>query len=215
VGAACLHALPRINGTAVTIVTGVDAQRSVYTSDDVCAGIEDAQFEHGEGPCFQAFRTGIAVFVPDLRDPAHLATRPGYVPAALTAGAMAVAALPITAGDRCFAVLDLYRGTAGTFTEHEITTTTTTGFADAAGRALLHAAASPAETDAGYVPERRDTVHQAVGVVMLQLGGNRQMRWPGYAHTPTPPTPVSTTPPTTSSTTACHSPATSTPAARF
>jgi hypothetical protein len=171
VGAACLHALPRIDGTAVTILTGVDARRSVYTSDDVCAGIEDAQFEHGEGPCFQAFRTGIAVFVADLRDPAHLATWPGYVPAALTAGAMAVAALPITAGDRCFAVLDLYRGTAGTFTGHDISTAAR--FADAAGRVLLHTAASPAETDTGYVPERRDNVHQAVGMVMLQVGGNR------------------------------------------
>jgi hypothetical protein len=170
VGGACLRALPRIDGSAVAILAGVDARRSVYTSDDVCAGVEDAQFAHGEGPCFQAFRTGVAVFVADLREPAHLASWPGYVPAALKAGAVAVAALPITAGGRCFAVLDLYRGAAGAFDEHEVNTSAR--FAEAAGRALLSALGSAVEPDRGYSPERRDRVHQAVGIVMLQVGGS-------------------------------------------
>ncbi|MGX6607215.1 GAF and ANTAR domain-containing protein [Micromonosporaceae bacterium Da 78-11] len=171
VGRACLRALPGISGTAVAVLTGVDARRSVYTSDDVCARVEDAQFENGEGPCFQAFRTGIAVFVADPRDPPHLVSWPGYVPAALAAGAVAVAALPITAGGHCFAVLDLYRSTAGTFSEHEAGTAAR--FADAAGQALLRTAGSAADPDQGYAPDRRDTVHQAVGMVMLQIGGNR------------------------------------------
>jgi hypothetical protein len=170
VGVACLRALPRIDGSAVSILTGVDARRSVYASDDICAGIEDAQFEHGEGPCFQAFRTGVAVFVPDLRDPARLASWPGYVPAALKAGAVAVAALPIAAGDRCFAVLDLYRGTAGVFDELEVSAAAR--FAAAAGRALLRAVAPFDDPDRGYPPDRRDTVHQAVGIVMQQVGGS-------------------------------------------
>jgi GAF domain-containing protein len=169
VGGACLRALPRITGTAVTILTGVNTRRSVFASDDVSAAMEDAQFEHGEGPCLQAFRTGVAVFVADLRDPAHVATWPGYVPAALLAGAVAVAALPITAGGRRFAVLDLYRGTAGPFDDNE--TAVAARFADAAGRALLHAV--PSAADADYAPERRDVVHQAVGMVMVQVGGNR------------------------------------------
>jgi hypothetical protein len=171
VGGACLRALPRIDGAAVTILTSIDARRSVFVSDDICAGIEDAQFEHGEGPCFQAFRTGIAVFVSDLREPPYRASWPGYVPAALTAGAIGVAALPITAGGRCFAVLDLYRSTAGAFSEQEAGTAAR--FADVAGRALLRAVPSAADSDAGYTPERRDTVHQAVGMVMQQVGGNR------------------------------------------
>jgi hypothetical protein len=166
---ACLRALPRIDGSAVAILTGVDARRSVFSSDDICAGIEEAQFEHGEGPCFQAFRSGIAVFVPDLRDPAHLASWPGYVPAALEAGAVAVAALPIAAGARFFAVLNLYRGTAGPFDGHEVDIAAR--FAEAAGRALLRAVVPAGEPDPDYPPERRDTVHQAVGIIMMQVGG--------------------------------------------
>ncbi|GAA2554426.1 GAF domain-containing protein [Winogradskya consettensis] len=170
VGGACLRALPRISGTAVAILTGVNTRRSVFTSDDVSAAIEDAQFEHGEGPCFEAFRTGVPVFVADLRDPVHVASWPGYVPAALLAGAVAVAALPITAGGRRFAVLDLYRSIAGPFDDNEAATAAR--FADAAGHALLHAP-SAGGADADYAPERRDVVHQAVGMVMVQVGGNR------------------------------------------
>lgn len=171
VGAGCLLALPRIHGVAVTIMASVDARRSVYVSDDICAGIEDAQFAHGEGPCFTAFRTGVAVVVSDLRDRAHLASWPGYVPAALSAGAGAVAALPIFAAGRCFAVLDLYRSTAGEFTEHEVASAAL--LADAAGRALLHSVSSAADPDNGYRPEHRDAVHQAVGMIMQQIGGDR------------------------------------------
>ncbi|GAA2531727.1 GAF and ANTAR domain-containing protein [Winogradskya humida] len=171
VGEACLRALPRISGTAVTILTGVNTRRSVFTSDDIGTAIEDAQFEHGEGPCFQAFHTGVAVFVADLRDPVHMASWPGYVPAALVAGALAVAALPITAGRRRFAVLDLYRSSAGQFDDNEAAVAAR--FADAAGRALLHAVPAAADADSGYAPERRDVVHQAVGMVMVQVGGNR------------------------------------------
>ena len=171
VGGACLRAIPRIDGCAVAILAGVDARRSVYTSDAICAGIEDAQFEHGEGPCFQAFRTGVAVFVSDLRDPAHVASWPGYVPAALKAGAVAVAALPIISGDRCFAVLDLYRGTAGAFDDLEVDAAGR--FAAAAGRALLRTVVATGP-DRGYPPERRDRIHQAVGMVMSQVGGTSQ-----------------------------------------
>ena len=168
---ACLRAMPAVDGAAVTILTSVDVRRSVFASDEVCAGIEDAQFEHGEGPCFQAFRTGVAVFVPDLRDPAHLASWPGYVPAALAAGARAVAALPITAGGRRFALLDLYRRTAGPFSDHDVATAAR--FADAAGQALLRDVLSTADPETDYAPERRDSVYQAVGIVMIQAGGNR------------------------------------------
>jgi hypothetical protein len=83
---------------------------------------------------------------------------------------VAVAALPITVGDRCFAVLDLYRSTAGAFDEHEVTAAAR--FAAAAGRALLHTVGSLGDPDRAYVSERRDTVHQAVGMIMLQVGGN-------------------------------------------
>ena len=172
VGTACLRAMPGIDGVAVAILTGIDARRSVYTSDKICADVEDAQFAHGERPCFQALRPGIAVFVADLHDPAHLASWPGYVPAAITAGAGAVAALPIFAAGRCFAVFDLYRGTAGPFTEYE--TAVAALFAAAAGDALLHAVASATDPGAGYPPEPRDTVHPAVGMVMQQAGGDSQ-----------------------------------------
>jgi GAF domain-containing protein/ANTAR domain-containing protein len=168
VGQACLRALPHIDGAAISIMAGLDARRSVYTSDDVCAAIEDAQFLHAEGPCFQAFTTDSPVLVDDMRAPRTLERWPGYTPAALEAGAVAVAALPIAIGGLPLGVLDLYSRTAGAISDADLYAAAR--FADAAGTALVNAGRHSAASADVPGPEDRDVVHQAVGMIMVQLG---------------------------------------------
>jgi transcriptional regulator with GAF, ATPase, and Fis domain len=164
---ACQRALPDAGGVAVAVMTSTDARRVLYASDKVGAEMEEAQFLHGEGPCFDAFTTTTVVNVADLHDPANLRRWPGYTPAALTAGASTVAALPITAGGPCLGVLDLYRTIAEPFSPRDIAVALR--FAAAAGAAMLTAAGINTDTD-GYPPEDRDVVFQAVGMIMVQAG---------------------------------------------
>jgi GAF domain-containing protein len=167
VGQAFLRALPHIDGAAICVMTDIDARRSVYTSDNVCAAIEDAQFLHAEGPCFQAFTTDTPVLIDNMHAPQHLARWPGYTPAAIAAGAVAVAALPIAVGGQPFGVLDLYSRTEGEISEADLHTAAR--FADAAGIALVHAGRLRAACTDVHEPDDRDVVHQAVGMIMIQL----------------------------------------------
>jgi hypothetical protein len=166
VGRACLRALPHIDGAAICIMADIDARRSIYTSDDVCAAIEDAQFLHAEGPCFMAFTTNTPVLIDDMHAPQHLARWPGYTPAALAAEAITVAALPIAVGALPLGVLDLYCHTASEISEANLHTAAR--FADAAGTALVHAGWLSAAADV-HESDDRDVVHQAVGMIMIQL----------------------------------------------
>jgi hypothetical protein len=167
VAQACLRALPHIDGAAVSVMADIDARRSVYTSDNVCAAIEDAQFLHAEGPCFQAFTTNTPVLIDDIHAPHHLERWPGYTPEAIAAGAITVAALPITVGTLPLGVLDLYRHTAGEISDADLHTAAR--FAHAAGTALVHAGRLSAASTDIHEPDDRDVVHQAVGMMMIQL----------------------------------------------
>jgi hypothetical protein len=120
---ACLRALPHIDGAAICIMADIDARPSVHTSDDVCAAIEDAQFLNAEGPCFRAFATDTPVMIDDMRAPQHLARWSGYAPAAIAAGAVAVAALSHRYRGLPVGVLDLYRRTAGEISDADPHTT--------------------------------------------------------------------------------------------
>jgi diguanylate cyclase (GGDEF)-like protein len=99
-----------ITAAGVTLISqGLDP-RYVAASNASALAFEKLQTELGEGPCLEAYYTGIAVSVPDLNKEDRF---PKFAPRAMQAGLTAVFTFPLVHGDTPLGALDLYRDTAG------------------------------------------------------------------------------------------------------
>jgi diguanylate cyclase (GGDEF)-like protein len=99
-----------ITAAGVTLIAAGLGPRYVAASDGSALRYEKLQTELGEGPCLEAFNTGEAVSVPDLRDEDRF---PTFSPQAITAGLAAVFTFPLRHVDTQLGALDLYRDTIG------------------------------------------------------------------------------------------------------
>lgn len=142
----------------------------LFASDALSGLLEDLQFTTGEGPAAGDFRMGAPVLVADLESAA--ARWPGFVPEAVAAGARAMFAVPLQAGAIRLGVLSLYRAVPGPLAAEELADALV--FADITLGLLLDAA-SGVSGSPGYRPlngmsDGRAVVHQATGMVSVQLG---------------------------------------------
>jgi diguanylate cyclase (GGDEF)-like protein len=99
-----------ITAAGVTLISPVTDPRYVAASDESALRFEELQTELGEGPCLEAYQTGEAVAVPDLRDESRFRK---FTPRALEAGLVAVFTFPLRNGNQQLGALDLYRNTPG------------------------------------------------------------------------------------------------------
>ena len=172
VAALCLAAARwlGVDGASVTVVSGLGAREPLYASDELSAWLEELLFATGEGPGEEDFRFGSPVLVPDL---ALAAARwPGFVSAAVAAGARAVFAFPLQAGAIRVGVLSLYRTQPGPLTPGELADTLV--FAGFALQLVLDGAAGISGSTE-YRPldglqDSRAEVYQATGMISVQLG---------------------------------------------
>jgi diguanylate cyclase (GGDEF)-like protein len=125
-----------ITAAGVTLITTGLEPRYVAASNRSALRYERLQTELGEGPCLEAYSTGEAISVPDLR----LEDRfPMFAPRALEAGLMAVFTFPLRHGDLQLGALDLYRDTTGPLTPESMIAAQT--LADVAAAYLINAQA--------------------------------------------------------------------------
>jgi diguanylate cyclase (GGDEF)-like protein len=99
-----------ITGAGVTLISSTTSPHDVAASDPAALKFEKLQTEIGEGPCLSAYRSGVAVTVPDLREP-HPFT--AFGPRAIEAGLAAVFTFPLRHNSGQLGALDLYRQTPG------------------------------------------------------------------------------------------------------
>ena len=176
VGAVCRAAVRwlGVDGASVTVLNGVAAlhgaaSEPLFASDELSARLEELQFTTGEGPGAGEFRLGAPVLVPDLELVA--ARWPGFVSAAVAAGARAMFVAPLQAGEIRVGVLTLYRAAAGPLEPGELADMLV--FADIALQLVLDGAAGiggPAEYGLDGLSDRRAEVYQATGMISVQLG---------------------------------------------
>lgn len=109
-----LHHLARMavvvvpDGPSCGITIAEDREfRTVVYSGSIPASVDEVQYQRGDGPCLEAFRTGVPVVVQDLsgEDQGRWG---GFPPVALAAGAHGVLAYPLEAGGKVAGVLNLY-----------------------------------------------------------------------------------------------------------
>ncbi|MBV9855005.1 MAG: GAF and ANTAR domain-containing protein [Streptosporangiaceae bacterium] len=78
---------------------------TVVYSGSIPASVDEAQYEHGDGPCLEAMRTGSPVVVQDLASEKRW---DGFPAVALAAGAHGVYAHPLEAAGKVLGALNLY-----------------------------------------------------------------------------------------------------------
>ncbi|BCY06578.1 ANTAR domain-containing protein [Actinoplanes sp. L3-i22] len=169
-----LPGLTGVRGLGVTVMTP-ETQLVWYASDAISARVEQLQFLLGEGPCRDAYTGAVPILAGDLLEAGWQSRWPAFAPAAVSAGARAVFAVPLRVGATGVGALDLYRETAGDLTDATLADALI--FADALTELLL---AQTAEHPDGETSVRGDTpggnllrraeVHQATGMISVQLG---------------------------------------------
>jgi GAF domain-containing protein len=80
----------------------------VAASTEQARLIELLQLQHDEGPCPDAFRTGAAVIVSDIRAPEAAARWPRFAAAATGVGVIGVHSLPMRLRDQVIGTLNLF-----------------------------------------------------------------------------------------------------------
>lgn len=184
----------RVSGVGLALMGTGGSAGILAATNGQAQQMEDLQFALGEGPCIDAARSGRPVFCSDLSADG-VARWPAFSSGAARAGVVAAFTFPLQVGVVAIGALDLYRDQRGPLSTPQVTEAV--AFADAAVSVLLHlqgigdseAAAlsdgdghqgSPGDgvpvtrdtlgPDWAEVVERRAVVHQAAGMISVQLG---------------------------------------------
>jgi transcriptional regulator with GAF, ATPase, and Fis domain len=97
------RAVPNAEGASVT--TFPQGRPGALASDDWAQTLDELQFEEHEGPCLDAYRTGNAFRIHELKAETRW---PSYVPRALDQGARSIMSLPMAAEGSIIGALNLY-----------------------------------------------------------------------------------------------------------
>ncbi len=165
-----LESLP-ISGASISVFDEAGNQATICASDDTAVRLEEMQFELGEGPHWEALRTGRAVLVPDLHSD-NPSDWPIFSEAVRQTGIGAVFAFPLTMGVVTIGVVDLYCSSPTKLSASVISTVR--NLADSvtvpsARMAIRSANRDDASMAVGTAPELRRHIHQATGMILVQM----------------------------------------------
>lgn len=163
-GEACRDLLG-VDGASITVETGTPNRVTLCVTDEISTRLEELQDVLGQGPCWDAYRTG----QPTTTDLGPEADRrwPQFAEAARRAvGRRGIMAVPMRPGSHVLGVLGLHQ--AG-FGEPPSGLDTAQFLADTVGAALLRDPRAPGAPDESGPWSGRATIHQATGMVISQL----------------------------------------------
>jgi hypothetical protein len=163
-----LELLP-VDGASVSVFDSLGRQSTVCTSGPVIAKIEELQFDLGEGPQWDALRTGTLVLVPHLERARE--RWPVFAGAALEVGAAALFAFPMRMGAVTVGVVGLYCALPGDLIEADLSAAVRQShrITRRAVAQALRSADHDADDEQPASPALRREVHQATGMVLVQL----------------------------------------------
>lgn len=106
-----------ITAAGVTLISAGKAPRYVAASNDAALRFEKLQASIWQGPCLEAYETGKAVAVANLRADTRF---PQFAAEAVKNGLEAVFTFPLSPGQSRLGALDLYRDSPGELDEHDM-----------------------------------------------------------------------------------------------
>lgn len=157
-----------VQGGAVALVSRHGAREIVYATDPTAEAIERIQLDLGEGPCVDVATAQVPALIEDLLDRREGVTGrwPIFLGEAVELGVRGLFAFPIRVGAVPLGTLELYRSTPGPLVEEQLTAALTT--VDAMGLSLIGIESADGDGAARTSPDA--SLHQAAGMVMVQLG---------------------------------------------
>ncbi|MFE0101296.1 GAF and ANTAR domain-containing protein [Streptomyces sp. NPDC059009] len=177
----CVELLP-VTGASVSLTAGGSVHTLWCASDSTAARLAEAQYTLGDGPCQTAVDLVAPVIAADLTRGPDARRWPVFAHQAIELGVRSVCSLPLGSSGQAIGTLDLYRDTAGTLSGQELQIALLVR--DTATFAVLNLMPDP-DGD-GQAPEGgvaswveaaeadHAEVHQAVGMIMVQLGVDPQ-----------------------------------------
>lgn len=152
--------------TAGVLIESADGTlRLAAATSDQMRTLEDAEIEHREGPCLEAYEREVQVSVDDLA--AEYGRWPKIAPLAVDMGLVAVHAFPLALRNDCIGALNLYRKSAGAFEGDDVRLAQ--AFADVAAIGILQRRkVTAAEDRAVHLQRALDSlviIEQAKGVL--------------------------------------------------
>jgi GAF domain/ANTAR domain len=159
-----------LSGCALVLMSGTDSASLLAGAGPRAATITGLQMDLGEGPCLQAYVSGVPVLMPDLAA-ADADRWPAFAAAALAAGVQAEFSLPLSVGQSGIGSLDLCRDSPGMLSDEHLTDALIT--ADIARDAVLYQHYAPGGRGLAELLETAGTdrivIHQATGMIAAQL----------------------------------------------
>ena len=171
-----------VDGICAGVGTGPQGAVMIWGRETVAVAVEGLEFTLGEGPSRDAVIAGAPVLVPDLGVPDYAARWPAFAYGVSGFPVRAVFAFPLRIGAISVGVLTAHRAAPGALTDRQLANAL--ALADAVTLLLLHRAdpdaelvAGPGQADGlrsgwGQPASHRADVHQATGVISVQLGVN-------------------------------------------
>lgn len=151
---------------------GEGPREPVVATDPRSEELEELQYTLGEGPCVDAIGGEGPVLVADLTSAESGRRWPIFAPAAAERGIRRMSALPVGAGAIRPGVLNVYWFEAGSLSHLELAEAL--AYADAVLAIALASREENGDTSVDLavtaMTERRAEVHQATGMVSVQLG---------------------------------------------
>jgi hypothetical protein len=178
-----------VTGAGATVLSTADDNTRfghrrglVHASNPTSARLEDLQLTVGEGPCVDAFASGGPILVPNLV--ADISRWPAFGSAAVELGAAAVFSFPLQVGVVRLGSLDLYRDRPGELAGPALSDALI--LADLATHTVIEQLDGHTIEDVTWLADPHMEIHQAVGMVRIQLGGTSDaalLRLRAYAFT--------------------------------
>jgi hypothetical protein len=162
-----------VTGVSISVVGETGRQSTICASDPVAARVEELQFDLGEGPHWTAMQTGQPTLVEDVSAGEH-PEWPVFGAALLGIGVGALFAFPLPMGAVTIGVVDMYRTTPGPLSAGSVATARSLAgwVAGPAVRYAIQSASAEVPSEMQMAPELRREVHQATGMVLVQLETN-------------------------------------------
>ncbi|WP_435856841.1 GAF and ANTAR domain-containing protein [Streptomyces longwoodensis] len=171
---ACVALLPDVSGLS-TSLAGPDEGAGVvlFASDEVASLLAEMQFTLGEGPSAQALRLRAPVLAADLMHGPDAGRWPLFAVQAAKAGVQAVFSVPLPGASGPLGTLDLYRDTAGGLEKDHLRTALLVADALTLAVSVLDHASTDTSDVVTWLESAesdREEIHQATGMIMVQLG---------------------------------------------
>ena len=158
-----------LSGCALVLMSGTEAASMLAGAGRHASTVTGLQMELGEGPCLQAFASGVPVLLPDLAENAN--RWPAFTAAALAVGVHAEFSLPLTVGSGGIGTLDLCRDRPGMLNDEHLADALVT--ADIARDAVLYQQYTPGGAGLAELLDMGGTdrivIHQATGMIAAQV----------------------------------------------